>query len=540
MTTHVSLRIFATAAEALAWLKEQRVTGALRTDSRLVEPGDAFIAWPGAAADGRAHVGHAFVRGAAACLVEAEGADAFDFGRPDAAPVAVAACRDLKALTGPLASAWFGEPSQSIDVLAVTGTNGKTSTAWWLALALSKTELHAHAGVAVVGTLGMGIAPDLVAGALTTPDPVTLQSALARFVQQGVNACAVEASSIGLAEQRLAGTRIRVALFTNFTQDHLDYHGDMQAYWQAKAALFDWPGLEAAVVNLDDPAGARLAAALAEKPLDLWTYSIEPREQADTLHVAGAAPAVRSTARIVASNIHYGSAGLECTVTEGALSATLVTSAIGEYNIANLLGVVGALRARGVPFAEAVAACTRLAPVPGRMECLGSIDEPLIAVDYAHTPDALEKALRALSPLALERGGSLVCIFGCGGARDAGKRPLMGSVAATYADEVWITSDNPRDEPPLAIIEQIAQGLERGQLARIEPDRAEAIRAAIGAAGARDVVLIAGKGHETTQEIAGKRSPFSDSAHAACALARRLAFASPDRSVSGAQASGAP
>jgi UDP-N-acetylmuramyl-tripeptide synthetase len=538
MATRFSLPVLATAAEALAWLKEQRVTGTLRTDSRLVEPGDAFIAWPGAAADGRAHVGDAFAHGAVACLVEAEGVDAFDFGQPEGVSGAVAACRDLKTLTGPLASAWFGEPSQAIDVLAVTGTNGKTSTAWWLALALSKAELKALSGIAVVGTLGIGIAPDLVAGALTTPDPVTFQSALAGFVQQGVSACAVEASSIGLAEQRLSGTRIRVAIFTNFTQDHLDYHGDMQAYWQAKAALFEWPGLEAAVVNLDDPAGQQLAAALAGKSLDLWTYSIDQREHADTLFCAGAAPGVSAAARIVGTNIHYGSAGLECTVTEGGLSATLVTSAIGEYNIANLLGVIGALRARGVPFAESVAACTRLAPVPGRMQCLGGIAEPLVVIDYAHTPDALEKALRALSPLARKRGGSLVCVFGCGGARDAGKRPLMGSVAATCADEVWITSDNPRGEPPLAIIEQIAQGLERGQLARIEPDRAAAIRAAISAASLRDVVLIAGKGHETTQEIAGKRSPFSDILHATNALARRPASAS-GHAGGGAQASGA-
>ena len=510
MSAHPPLVLLANAGEALAWLRQQGVRGSLRTDSRQVQPGDAFVAWPGAAVDGRAHVGDAFARGAVACLVEAEGVGAFDFSHPaHASGGQVAACENLKALTGPLASGWWGEPSQKIDVLAVTGTNGKTSTAWWLAQALSKVELNALAGIGLIGTLGIGIAPKLTPGHLTTPDPVSLQSALAEFVRQGAPACAIEASSIGLAEQRLAGTRIRLALFTNFTQDHLDYHGDMQSYWQAKAALFDWPGLEAAVVNIDDAAGARLAEALAARPLDLWTYSLHPG----------------STARIVASDIHYAGAGLQCTVREGDVSARLATSTIGDYNLANLLGVIGALRARGVGLPQAAAACAQLTPVPGRMEWIGGTDEPLVAVDYAHTPDALEKALTALAPLARERGGALICVFGCGGARDAVKRPLMGAVAARFADEVWITSDNPRDEPPLAIIEQIAQGLARGQLARIEPDRAAAIRAAIRGARASDVLLIAGKGHETTQEIAGQKLPFSDRVHAAQALSGRAAAA---------------
>ena len=516
---------FSAVLDVLRWLGSRGVTGTLRSDSRQVAPGDVFIAWPGFATDGRAHVRAAFAQGAAACLVEADGVERFDFG-PHAD--AVAACSGLKALTGPLACAWFGEPSQALDVLAVTGTNGKTSTAWWLALALSKLELYAPAGIALVGTLGMGVAPKLVAGALTTPDPVALQQALAGFVRQGVGACAIEASSIGLAEARLAGTRIRLAIFTNFTQDHLDYHGSMQAYWIAKQALFDWPGLRAAVVNLDDPAGRRLADRLQARAAsgslalpELWTFSLQHASAAPDAGAAarGNPPA----ARIVGSGIATTASGrLQCTVTEGGHSAVLTSAALGDYNLGNLMGVIGALRALGVPLAEAVAACADLPAVPGRMDWISeAADEPLVVVDFAHTPDALAKALQALRPLARQRGGALICVFGCGGARDAGKRPLMAAVAAAHADAIFITSDNPRDEDPLAIIEQVGSGLGQGQSARIEPDRALAISAAICQAGSSDIVLLAGKGHETTQETAGVRTLFSDRAHALDALAMR-------------------
>ncbi|CAN7233194.1 UDP-N-acetylmuramoyl-L-alanyl-D-glutamate--2, 6-diaminopimelate ligase [Acidovorax sp. LjRoot129] len=490
--------------DAVAWLRE-RVTGTLQTDSRQVRAGDGFIAWPGAATDGRAHIGDALSRGAVACLVEQEGADAFPL---DGLPVA--ALRGLKAATGPIAAEWFEHPSHRLDVLAVTGTNGKTSTSWWIAEALntlSKNELLAQGGCALVGTLGIGVPPALTTTGLTTPDPVRLQRAFQQFTDAGRTACAIEASSIGLAEHRMVGTRIRVALFTNFTQDHLDYHPSMAAYWQAKSMLFDWPGLQAAVVNIDDPRGAELHATLAERQLDLWSVS-----------TAG-------PARLAARDIHMGDGGLRFTVAEGVHTLVLQTRLIGHYNVSNLLGVLAGLRALGVPLEHALYACAQLSPVPGRMEQIQSPGQPLVAVDYAHTPDALDKALQALRPVAAERGGQLWCVFGCGGDRDAGKRPLMGAVAQQQADRVVVTSDNPRSEDPAAILHQILQGTIAGNTVRAEPDRAIAIAQTLIEAASNDVVLIAGKGHEDTQETAGVRVPFSDMAHAQSALQARGARA---------------
>ena len=486
--------------DAVAWLHE-RVTGTLQTDSRLVRAGDGFIAWPGAATDGRAHIGDALSRGAVACLVEQEGADAFPL---DGLPVA--ALRGLKAATGPIAAEWFGYPSHRLDVLAVTGTNGKTSISWWISEALntlSKNELLAQGGCALVGTLGIGVPPALTTTGLTTPDPVRLQRAFQQFTDAGRTACAIEASSIGLAEHRMVGTRIRVALFTNFTQDHLDYHPSMAAYWQAKSMLFDWPGLQAAVVNIDDPRGAELHATLADRQLDLWSVS------------------TTGPARLAARDISMGDGGLRFTVAEGVHTLVLQTRLIGNYNVSNLLGVLAGLRALGVPLEHALYACAQLSPVPGRMEQIQSRGQPLVAVDYAHTPDALEKALQALRPVAAERGGQLWCVFGCGGDRDAGKRPLMGAVAQQQADRVVVTSDNPRSEDPAAILHQILQGTIAGNTVRAEPDRAIAIAQTLIEAAPADVVLIAGKGHEDTQETAGVRVPFSDMAHAQSALLAR-------------------
>jgi UDP-N-acetylmuramyl-tripeptide synthetase len=484
-----------TPAEAVAWL-QTRVSGVLRVDSRTIQSGDGFIAWPGAATDGRNFVQAALAHGASACLVEKDGCDAFGFSSD-----AVACYPGLKASTGPIASAYFGNPSQWLDVLAVTGTNGKTSTTWWLAQALSKVQRYVQAPCAVVGTLGVGIPPDVMATGLTTPDPVLLQNAFRGFVDLGLGACAIEASSIGLVERRLDGTRIRVGVFTNFTQDHLDYHGSTESYWQAKEELFRWPGLQSAVVNVDDPQGAALAAKLTG--LDVWTLSC--------VH----------SARLQARNIRYEAVGLRFDVLEGAESCSLQSSVIGQYNVANLLGVIGAMRAVGVPLQEAVQACHGLSPVPGRMDCLNQPGLPLVAIDYAHTPDALDKALLALQPLAQARGGKLWCVFGCGGDRDTSKRPLMAAVAEKDADLVLVTSDNPRSERPEAIISQILLGLSHNACVRVQADRAMAIVEAIAQAAPQDVLLLAGKGHEATQEVAGVKHPFVDKIHAEAALALR-------------------
>jgi UDP-N-acetylmuramoyl-L-alanyl-D-glutamate--2,6-diaminopimelate ligase len=483
-----------TPAEAVAWLRG-RVRGALHCDSRRVRPGDGFIAWPGAATDGRLHVDAALRQGAAACLVEREGVEKFGFGGES-----IAAYPGLKAATGPLAAAWYGEPSQALRVLAVTGTNGKTSTAWWLAQALSALP-GKRWPCAVVGTLGWGRPPAVTATGLTTPDPVLLQGAFRAFADEGLAACAIEASSIGIAERRLDGTRIEVAVFTNFSRDHLDYHGSMDAYWDAKAQLFAWPGLRAAVLNVDDPKGEALAARL-QGP-DLWTTSCE------------------RPARLRALDIGYADGGLCFTVAEGDERHRVATGLVGHYNAANLLGVLGAMRALDVPLADAVAACGALQPVPGRMERLQRAGHPLVAVDYAHTPDALDKALAALRPLAAQRGGRLWCVFGCGGDRDATKRPLMAAVAEKGADHVVVTSDNPRSEKPEAIIAQVLLGLSHRDAVQVEGDRARAIADTIAQAAPADVVLLAGKGHEDYQEVAGVKHPFDDRVHARRALEAR-------------------
>ena len=468
--------------QAAQWLRS-KVSGRLAADSRQVGRGDGFIAWPGAATDGRNYVEQVLVAGAAACLVERDGHEKYAFLSD-----AVANYSGLKASTGPIAALYFEHPSRALDVVAVTGTNGKTSTSWWLAQALSR----ANRRCGVVGTLGIGEPGAMVSNGLTTPDPVLLQQQLRQFADTGFAACALEASSIGLCEHRLDSVAIDVAVFTNFTQDHLDYHRCMARYWDAKRALFDWPGLKAAVINIDDPKGALLSADLEAGCLDLWTYSCE------------------RPARLQACDIRHTAHGMTFEVVESEQRHTLQTGLVGQFNVANLLGVIGAMRALGVPLADAAGVCTALLPVPGRMEALSFDDRPLVVLDYAHTPDALEKVLLALRPMAESRGGQLWCVFGCGGDRDAGKRPIMAGLAEQLADRVVITTDNPRFEEPLVIIDQMLRGLIRAKSAVIEPDRAAAIAQTLENAQPCDVVLVAGKGHENYQDIQGVRSSFSD------------------------------
>jgi UDP-N-acetylmuramoyl-L-alanyl-D-glutamate--2,6-diaminopimelate ligase len=485
-----------TPQQAAKWLR-QSVTGALRADSRKVGAGDGFIAWPGAAVDGRRFVPAALAQGAAACLIEAQGSEAWRGLEP---AQRVASLPNLKRDTGVVADAFHAHPSERLHVLAVTGTNGKTSTACWLAQALSAVGGGQRCGV--VGTLGVGIWPTLEYTGMTTPDPVRLQQTFADVLQAGATYCAIEASSIGLAEHRLDGARIRTAIFTNFTQDHLDYHGSMQAYWEAKRALFDWVGLQAAVIHVDDPQGANLARELETSGLDLWTCSRQGNARLRALQVPDAQ-------------------GLSFDVYEGEACCRVQTGLAGDYNIDNLLCVIAALRTQGVALQEAANICGRLSAVPGRMQTVAlpqGVSGPLALVDYAHTPDALEHALQALRPLASERGGRLWCVFGCGGDRDASKRPLMGAVAERGADVVVLTSDNPRSESPARILEQVCAGWQQGEPLAVIEDRAAAIRFAISQASAQDVVLVAGKGHETTQEMAGVFQPFSDTEHIAQAL----------------------
>ncbi len=493
--------------------------GTLASDSRRIERGDAFLAWPGAANDARSHVAAALQAGAAAVLVQAEGLDGFA-GAPWLADPRVAALPLLRRDAGAVAAAFFGHPSRALPVLAVTGTNGKTSCAWWMAQAMTALGRRC----AVVGTLGIGEPPRIAAGdepphvgvarpadalpivptGLTTPDPVALQAALSGLRKAGFAACAIEASSIGIAEHRLAALHIHTALFTNFTRDHLDYHGSMDAYWAAKRALFAWPGLHAAVLNVDDPRGAALADELAGQVggPQLWTVSR------------------RRAARLQALGLRYAEDGLAFRLAEGDEHATVHTTLVGDHNVDNLLGVAGALRAQGLALPAVARALCAVTAVPGRLQRVAGREVDVV-VDYAHTPDALEKALLALRPLAAARGGRLWCVFGCGGDRDASKRPLMGAVAAQGADHVVLTSDNPRREPPGQILAQILAGVSGHDEVDVFPDRREAIRDAVRRAAPGDLVLLAGKGHEDYQEVAGQRLPFSDLAEATAALRLR-------------------
>lgn len=503
------MQVIQTPQAVADWLRE-RAVGELHCDSRRVRAGDGFVAWPGAATDGRRFVASALDAGAVAALVERDGVEpyAFDDERLVAVP-------GLKNAAGAIASAFHGAPSAELDMVAITGTNGKTSTAWWIAQLLSVCQKPC----AVVGTLGMGRppvpgsdSPALVPTGLTTPDPVMLQAELRRFVDAGLKACAIEASSIGLVEGRLNATQLRVAVFTNFTQDHLDFHGSMEAYWAAKATLFDWPGLASAVVNIDDVRGVGLAATLAARGLGLWTVGIESAK-----------------ARLFAQDLVFTDSGMAFQVGERDTQGRVVGQhalslpMVGRYNVSNLLCVLASARALGVPLADAVEACAALTPVPGRMEhaAADSPGQPLVLVDYAHTADALEKALQALQPLAHKRGGALWVVVGCGGDRDARKRPMMAAAAEREANRTVFTSDNPRSEDPMRILDQMVAGLTAPDAAVVEPDRARAIALAVSRAHPRDVVLIAGKGHEDYQDALGVKKPFSDLQQARQALARR-------------------
>ena len=502
------------------WLRVQagaaaRRLGDLQLDSRRVEAGDVFVALPGAVAggdDGRRYLRAARSRGALAALVEAEGFDGADAGLP------VLPVRGLRDVLGELAASYYGLPSDSMQVIGITGTNGKTSTAFWVAQMLSRAGRRC----ALLGTVGSGFPGESLAdSALTTPDAIALQREVLRLRDAGARALAMEVSSIGLEQGRVNGMSFDVAVFTNLTRDHLDYHGTMQAYEAAKALLFDWPTLSAAVLNLDDPAGRRLAARLARRAggegPQVTGFSTSPGG-------IDAASADAVTRLLVASDVRAGTGGLEFTLRCGPGEHRMAVPLVGSFNVSNLLATIGAVLACDVDLATACRIAPMLQPPPGRMQRVrpASADEPLVVVDYAHTADAIEQALLALRPLAAARGGKLWIVFGAGGDRDPGKRLPMGAAASRHADRVVITSDNPRREDPAAIAVALAAGAPSWLDVEIILDRAEAIEHTLAVADERDVVLIAGKGHEATQDVGGVRRPFSDVAQARAALEARL------------------
>ena len=473
---------------ALDALRMRRLTG----DSRAVRRGDTFVACPGAATDGRRYIAQAIAAGAASVLWERRG-----FRWNPRWRVANRAVAGLRERAGLIASRVYGEPSARLRMIGVTGTNGKTTCSQWIAGALDACGTR----TAVIGTLGHGLRGRLRPLINTTPDPLWLQGELAAYTRRGAGAVSMEVSSIGLEQGRVAGVQFDVALFTNLTRDHLDYHRTMARYKRAKARLFACETLTHAVLNLDDAFGRELAGSVGRRGLTLIGYGFE----------AAAAP--RRVLRVTGSNLQTGATGVRFDVATPWGEARVASPALGRHNAANLLATLTVLLACGVTLDKAVAALARLRDVPGRLQKVGGGRRPLAVIDYAHSPDALEHALAALRELT---AGRLWCVFGCGGDRDRGKRPLMGAAASRLADRVIVTSDNPRFENPRAIIDDIRRGV-RGACT-VEPDRQRAIARALGAARAGDVVLIAGKGHEPYQEIRGVRHPFSDAQAARAAL----------------------
>lgn len=469
------------------------VIGGLVMDSRRIEPGDAFVAIAGFGTHGLAFAEQAKQKQASAIL--------FDASKPSAeypAPDDAIGVPDLRARMGGMADQFHGEPSAAMTTIGVTGTSGKTSTVQLLAQALELRGVRSG----TIGTLGAGLYRDVQPTGFTTPLVLQTHALLAELRDAGAQAVAMEVSSHALDQGRVDAVHFAIGVFTNLTRDHLDYHGDMETYGAAKAKLFAWPGLRAAVINLDDDYGRRLYASL---PATLQGIGVSARGAAD--------------AGIRAGNVVLDVSGVAFDLHVGEQTRSMRSPLLGRFNVDNLLVVTGVLQAMGEGVDAIVDALQKLQPIPGRMNRLGGHDGlPLVVVDYSHKPDPLEQALQSL------RGhlrGRLTCVFGCGGERDAGKRPQMAAIAERLADRVIVTDDNPRGENGDAIVADILRGFEKPEAVVVQRDRAKAIARAVGEAGPDDIVLIAGKGHETYQEVAGVKHPFDDSVQARQALEAR-------------------
>ncbi|TJY65157.1 UDP-N-acetylmuramoyl-L-alanyl-D-glutamate--2,6-diaminopimelate ligase [Sinimarinibacterium sp. CAU 1509] len=462
---------------------EVEVTG-VAVDSRRVSPGDLFLACRGRGTHGLAHLDQALQRGAVAVAWEPAPGWA-----PPQTEIPEVAVPHLAERVGEIASRCLGEPSRQLYCVGITGTDGKTSTAYLLAQALDRLNLPC----AYVGTLGFGRIGELDQATHTTPDAVTLQSQLARALASGARSCAMEVSSHALDQKRVSGVAFDVAVLTNVTRDHLDYHGTVEHYAAAKRQLFARPELEVAVLNRDDACGARWADELN---VPVMHYGLGGELPKHGTYVLGDA-------------LELDPAGLRLQLRTSWGEAELRSRLLGRFNAYNLMAVLGVLLSRKVALADALAAIEQLRTVPGRIEGIRGAAGPLVVVDYAHTPEALGQILRALRAHAPQR---LLCVFGCGGDRDRGKRPLMGAVAAELADRIIVTDDNPRSEDPAQIAAQIVAGIDAAQRERVATvhDRADAIRRAVAAADAGDIVVIAGKGHEQTQTYGAEVRSFSD------------------------------
>ena len=464
----------------------------LVSDSRCVKPGDTFVAFPGGQTDGRQYIAQAIENGANAVIWEAK-----KFVWDESWQVPHLPIDDLRSQAGEIANYVYGQPSQKIWMVGVTGTNGKTTCSHWIARALNDLGRKS----ALLGTMGNGLPGALQPTLNTTPEAINVHGLLAEYAKLGVEAAAMEVSSHALTQGRVNAVHYDVALLTNLSRDHLDYHGDMHSYASAKRRLFDWEHLKYAVLNLDDLFGAELAESLRDAEVEIIGYGLSD----DALRLAE-----RLGIRMVfGEGLKINAQGMSLNVHSSWGGAGLQSRLIGRFNAANLLGVLAVLLVSGIELSDAIRELELQRAVAGRMQTLGGKEKPTVVVDYAHTPDALEKVLQTLNEVTKPVGGKVICVFGCGGDRDRGKRPMMGAVASKLSDECIITSDNPRSESPKAIIDAILFGVE-GPYQVVE-DRALAITRAVKMARAVDTVLIAGKGHEDYQEINGVKQPFSDS-----------------------------
>lgn len=474
----------------------------LESDSRRVKPGDTFLAYSGKNFDARKFIPEAIKAGANAILWEKKNFSWNPEWQLPAMPIT-----GLKEKTGLIASYVYGHPSEKLWLVGITGTNGKTSCSHWIAQAMSVLNNK----TAVIGTLGNGFPGALESTINTTPDGVLLQQMMADYLHQGADSVAIEVSSHGIVQERINGAQFSVAVLTNLSHDHLDYHGSMDAYASAKAKLFFWPGLKHAVLNLDEVYGVELSRQLENKDIQVIGYGFMQPE------MSGGVSDNLSVVR--GSNLQSSIQGLSFDVEYQNECEHVAIDLIGRFNASNLLAVLSTLLTKGIKFTDAVNAIRQIKPIVGRMEKYGGDDLPFVIVDYAHTPDALEKVLVTLREVIKRSLGNtssknanakLLCVFGCGGERDQEKRKKCGEVATRLADEVIVTNDNPRNESPQQIIDAIVSGAHQNANLSIEEDRACAIHQAIFSAKEGDIVLIAGKGHENHQEINGQKISFSD------------------------------
>ena len=489
--SHSLRALFPGFAAVLEWDGVQ-VTG-LSMDSREIVAGDLFLACAGDASHGRDFVERALAAGAVAVAVEIEPGESLEDSLLALASkygAAVFGVEQLTAQLGRIAAHFYGDPTASMRVIGVTGTNGKTSCSQFIAQCLHSERTPS----AVVGTLGNGIWGALRPTGFTTPLAVALQRSLAELRAHGAQFVAMEVSSHGLEQGRVTGTRFEVAVLTNLSRDHLDYHGDMAAYAAAKRKLFHAPGLKVAVLNMDDDFGREISGDITVGVQRIG-YSLSDNATAEFPMVQVRVLQLSSTGMHLHITSRWG---------EGELHSDL----LGRFNAANLAAVLACLLGLGVPFATALDRLAQVRPPPGRMERFGATQgNPLVVVDYAHTPDALEQVLVTLRDHCR---GKLWAVFGCGGDRDAGKRPLMGAIAQRLADVVVLTDDNPRSEDAGQIMSDIVHGMSDSQAVVVQHDRYKAIAHALASAGEADVVLVAGKGHEDYQIVGDQRRHFSD------------------------------